>query len=147
MTNSRSKGKRGELELAKELRGYGIECVRGQQHVGRGKNPQAGQDDVIGLPGIHIECKRVEKLNLDAAMNQSVGDTDPDVAVPAVMHRKNFDRSEAAEARKNGEAYTQGKWKVTMLLEDWVDLYKMAQAGARVSDGWESWMADENPLR
>lgn len=65
--NSRDKGKRGELELAKVLRGYGYDTRRGQQYCGAN-----GDADVVGLPGIHIECKRVERLNLDDAMAQAV---------------------------------------------------------------------------
>ena len=55
----REKGKRGELEIARILREEGYDTKRGQQYCGA-----AGNADVIGLPGIHIECKRVEKLNL-----------------------------------------------------------------------------------
>lgn len=47
--NSRSKGKRGELELARELKHHGYACRRGQQFSGA-----SGDADVIGLPGIHI---------------------------------------------------------------------------------------------
>ena len=64
--NSRQKGASGERELAKKLRKYGYECRRGQQF-----NGADGSADVIGLPGIHIECKRVERLNLEDAMAQS----------------------------------------------------------------------------
>ena len=66
MTNSRQKGARGERELARILREYGYDCRRGQQYCGAN-----GDADVVGLEGIHIECKRVERLN------------------PAVFHRKN----------------------------------------------------------
>ena len=58
MTNSRQKGARGERELAAVLREHGFECRRGQQFCGAN-----GDADVVGLPGIHIECKRVESLN------------------------------------------------------------------------------------
>ena len=53
----REKGKRGERELAGILRDYGYDTRRGQQFCG-----SDGSADVVGLPGIHIECKRVEKL-------------------------------------------------------------------------------------
>ena len=43
--NSRTKGKRGELELAKALRLYGYDARRGQQYHGGADSP-----DVIGLP-------------------------------------------------------------------------------------------------
>ena len=57
--NSRQKGVRGERELAGILRDYGFDSRRGQQYCGLN-----GDADVIGLPGIHIECKRVERLNI-----------------------------------------------------------------------------------
>lgn len=62
----REKGKRGERELAGILRDYGYDTRRGQQFCG-----SDGSADVVGLPGIHIECKRVEKLNLLEAMEQA----------------------------------------------------------------------------
>lgn len=99
--NSRQKGAAGERELAKKLREYGYECRRGQQYCGAN-----GDADVIGLPGIHIECKRVQKLNLDDAMLQAIKDRRKG-EFPAVFHRKN-----------------NGKWMVTMLLDDWQEIYK-----------------------
>lgn len=83
--NSRTKGKRGELELAKVLQGlFGVAMRRGQQHSGL-----EGQD-VVGLDGIHIECKRVENLQLYTAVAQSVADAATgDGGVPAVFHRRN----------------------------------------------------------
>ena len=57
--NSRNKGKIGELELAKLFRDHGFKSRRGQQYCGT-----SGEADVTGLPGLHIECKRVERLNL-----------------------------------------------------------------------------------
>lgn len=56
---SRNKGKAGERELAKLLRSFGFETRRGQQYCGAN-----GDADVIGLPNIHIECKRNEGLRL-----------------------------------------------------------------------------------
>lgn len=102
----REKGKKGERELAGILRDYGYDCRRGQQYCG-----VSGDADVIGLPGIHIECKRVEKLNLLDAMAQSVHDS-KDGEFPAVFHRR--DRS---------------GWLVTMRLEDWVQVYREWEAG------------------
>jgi Holliday junction resolvase len=99
--NSRQKGAAGERELAKKLREYGYDCRRGQQYCGAN-----GDADVIGLPGIHIECKRVERLNIDDAMLQAIRDR-REGEYPAVFHRKN-----------NHE------WLVTMRLEDWIEIYK-----------------------
>lgn len=99
--NSRNKGKRGELELANLLKSYGYDTRRGQQYSGIN-----GDADVVGLPGVHIECKRVEQLNIDKAMEQSVSDAKYG-EFPTVMHRKN------------------GKqWLVTMSLIDWIELFQ-----------------------
>lgn len=98
--NSREKGKRGERELASQLREYGYEARRGQQFCGIN-----GDADVLGLPGIHIECKRVERLNIEDAVAQAKRDAKPE-EMPAVMHRKN-----------------NCKWLVTMELGDWMRIY------------------------
>ena len=58
--NSRDKGARGEREAASLLREYGYDARRGQQFSGAN-----GDADVVGLPDIHLEIKRVEKLNID----------------------------------------------------------------------------------
>lgn len=80
--NSRSKGKRGELELAHKLKEFGYDCRRGQQFCGAN-----GDADVVGLHGIHIECKRNERLNIYDAMAQAKHDANPE-ELPTVMHGK-----------------------------------------------------------
>lgn len=99
--NGKQKGKRGELELAKKLREYGYDTRRSVQYSGAN-----GDADVVGLPGIHIEVKRRERLNLEDAMAQSKHDA-REGEIPVVMHRKN-----------NCE------WLVTMRLIDWMGLYR-----------------------
>ena len=99
--NSRQKGAGGERELSRILREHGYNCRRGQQYSGAN-----GDADVVGLPGIHIECKRVERLNISEAMKQAVKDADV-AEVPAVFHRKN----------REG-------WLVTLTLDDFMKLYK-----------------------
>ena len=83
--NSRAKGARGELELAKFLEAKGFSARRGQQFAGGSDSP-----DVIcpDLNGYHIECKRVESLNLYKAMAQSIKDANGK-KIPLVIHRKN----------------------------------------------------------
>jgi len=78
---SRDKGKVGEREVAALLREFGFDGKRGVQY-------QGGRDsaDVTGLPGFHIEVKRTEKLNLEAAMAQAREDCGANV--PVVFHRK-----------------------------------------------------------
>lgn len=80
--SSRNKGKVGERELSKKLTEvFGVACRRGQQFSG------IDGCDVVGLDGIHIECKRVEKLNINDAMDQSRRDAKPE-EVAVVFHRK-----------------------------------------------------------
>lgn len=99
--NSKQKGARGERELSSKLKEYGYETRRGQQYCGAN-----GDADVVGLPGIHIECKRVERLNLYDAISQAKADAKNN-EIPTVFHRK--DRC---------------KWLVTMELQDWIKLYR-----------------------
>jgi len=101
MVNSREKGKKGEREWAKFCREQGFQsCRRGQQYNG------LEGEDVVGLPGIHQEVKRVERLNIDKAIKQSIEDS-KEGEIPIVAHRKN---------RK--------PWLVTMRAEDFFKLYK-----------------------
>ena len=106
MINSRNKGKTGELEIASKLREHGYDCRRGQQFSGIN-----GDADVVGLPHVHLEIKRVERLNIEDAMSQSKRDA-REGEKPVVMHRKN-----------------RCEWLVTMRLDDWMELYKEWEAG------------------
>ena len=82
--NSRDKGKRGELELAAFLKEHGYaEARRGQQFKGGTDSP-----DVVGVPGLHFECKRVEALSVYAAFAQACRDSGP-ASIPVVAHRRN----------------------------------------------------------
>ena len=103
--NSKAKGKRGELELAKTLKSYGYDAERSVQYCGAN-----GDADVVGLPGIHIECKRVEKLNIEKALQQAEADSKGDI--PAVFHRRNRET-----------------WKVTLRLDDFMEIYKKWSEG------------------
>lgn len=94
--NSKQKGKRGELEWAKWLRdNLKVQAIRGVQYCGASNSP-----DVVGLVSTHFECKRVEALNIDKAMEQASRDCGPNV--PVVVHRKN-----------------RGEWLVTVKAKDW----------------------------
>ena len=100
-SKSQRKGAAGERELAALLSAAGYECQRGCS-LSFGEIP-----DVLGLPGIHIEVKRVEKLNVGEAMEQAIRDSDRMLdGMPALFHRRNRKPS-----------------LVTMRLEDWLKLY------------------------
>lgn len=99
---SQRKGRAGELELARLLqdRGYPVEPGRAVSF--------GGTPDLVGLPGIHIECKRVERLNVPEAMAQAIRDAEKFLdGAPALFHRRN-----------------RCPWLVTMKLEDWLELYR-----------------------
>lgn len=105
MTNSKQKGKRGELELANALKEYGFDCRRTAQYNGKETGSLA---DVVGLDGIHVEVKRVESglKKIDDFIGQAIRDCQGG-EMPAVFHRRN-----------------RSPWLVTMTLEDWIELYK-----------------------
>ncbi len=109
--NSKQKGARGEREFASLCRQEGYRDVRrGQQY-----NGLEGQD-VVNLPFLHCEVKRVERLNIYDAIDQSRRDAEEGL-MPIVAHRKN-----------------NCDWLVTMRFEDWIDLYREYEAGRGCSD-------------
>lgn len=103
--NSNRKGKVGEREFAEFLRAAGWpNARRGQQRAG------VDQPDVIGGPqGVHFEVKRVQSLNLGAAMRQATRDAGAG-EVPVVAHRR------------NGEA-----WLATLPLDALLSLLRLAE--------------------
>lgn len=82
--NSKQKGNQGEREFAKLLQKHGYEARRGQQFCGLNGEP----DVVSSLTGYHFEIKRVEKLNIYTAVEQSKRDA-RDGERPIVAHRRN----------------------------------------------------------
>lgn len=100
--SSQRKGADGERELAAVLREYGYVIERGGS-LSFGEIP-----DLVGLPDIHIEVKRVERLNVLEAMKQAERDSARfHDGAPTVFHRRNRE-----------------PWLVTMRLSDWIELYK-----------------------
>lgn len=105
---SRDKGKRGEREFARICRDHGYEeASRGQQYCG------IEGEDVVGLPGIHVEVKRVERLDLLGAVMQSQRDAGG--KIPIVAHRKN-----------------DAPWLITMTSDDFFAIYSEYAAGVSV---------------
>ena len=63
--------------------------------------------DLVGLPGVHIEVKRVERLNVPEAMHQATRDSERfRDGAPAVFHRRSRE-----------------PWRVTMSLANFMDIY------------------------
>lgn len=103
---SKAKGAKGERELSRLLKEYGYDTRRSQQYCGAN-----GDADVVGLPGIYIECKRVQKLNIYEAMDQAINDSSANdlpfgYDLPTVFHRKN-----------------KCEWLVTMRYLDFLEIY------------------------
>lgn len=104
--NSRNKGKRGELEMAKFLREHGYaDAKRGVQYKGG-----AGSPDVCGVPGLHIECKRVEALSLYPALAQACRDAGDAGSIPVVLHRRNG-----------------SEWVAILRADDFLDIWKRSR--------------------
>jgi Holliday junction resolvase len=102
--NGKQKGKRGELELARKLIEHGYDVRRSVQYNGK---KEEGQADLLGLPGIHIECKRVEALRLYDSVEQAKRDSKGKDEIPVVFHRKN-----------------DCEWLAIMTLDDFMKIYK-----------------------
>ena len=103
--NSKRKGSRGENELASILRDAGIEACRNDQMYIGGKGNPDGSAEVWGIP-LHIEVKRVERLNVPEAVKQAIRDAE-NGALPVVAHRRNREQ-----------------WLVTMPLADVLNLIR-----------------------
>lgn len=101
MTNSKAKGSRGELALAKFLEDHGHPARRGQQYSGSPDSP----DVVCGSLPVHWECKRTERLRLYPSMDQAIEDAGED-EIPVVAHRKN-----------------RREWLAILKLEDFLKLF------------------------
>jgi len=109
--SAQRKGSNGERELAALLKARGYDLERGGS-LSFGRKP-----DLSGLPGIHMEVKRVEHLNVPAAMKQAIQDSARfQDGMPTVFHRRNRE-----------------PWLVTMRLEDWIQVYtgRLAQGNKK----------------
>lgn len=119
--NSKQKGARFERQLAGLFRDYGYtEARRTAQYCGN----TGDASDVVGLPGIHVEAKHQERMQLYDWMDQAKRDAKAGGAgmLPAVFSKKN-----------------NHSILVTMELDDWMKIYREFQAGMelkeRVEDG------------
>lgn len=100
--SSQRKGKHGELELADKLTQLFRVPVK---RMASAYLPGIIAPDVFGLPGIHIEVKRRERVALHAAIRQARRDAMDNT--PIVAHRAN-----------------RCPWLVTIALEDLPGLAK-----------------------
>ena len=98
---SKEKGKRGEREAAELFRKHGYDVRRSIEYNGR-----EGAADLVGAPGLHIEVKRVERLNVETAVKQMERDAE-EGSIKTLFHRRNG-----------------GEWLVTMTADDFFEVYE-----------------------
>jgi hypothetical protein len=110
--NSKQKGKRGELELSAYLREHGFTAAR------RGVQYQGGPEskDVVGVPGLHVECKYMASLLLYPALEQATKDAGAG-DVPVVMFRQ-----------VDGKKRLDRDWVAVLRAEDFLSLWRELQA-------------------
>jgi Holliday junction resolvase len=101
--NARQKGARGEREWRDQLREAGYTARRGQQFAGGSDSPDVVCDELARV--VHFEVKRVQSLNIHAAVQQATRDGNG--KAPVVAHRKNNQ-----------------PWLVTVLADDFFKLLK-----------------------
>lgn len=84
-TNSRQKGKRGELDAAHTLNTlFAWSARRTQQYKG---TTDSSDVEVEQTPDAFWEVKREERLNVGEALARAVADAGP--KLPILMHRRN----------------------------------------------------------
>jgi Holliday junction resolvase len=84
--NSKQKGAVGERELAQLLRNQGwMDARRGVQYSGL-----KGDADVVGVQGIHIECKRCQQVSDEKWLQQAEHDARIG-EIPVVIYRRNHE--------------------------------------------------------
>ena len=105
--NSKAKGGRGERLLVNELKKHGYNVRRSQQYCGNTGEAM----DIIGLQGIHIECKNTKVLRLKEYLAQAKHDAEKANKgnLPAVFYK-----------------IPRGDWVTIMPLEAWLTLYGMS---------------------
>lgn len=105
--NSRAKGQRGEREFCGVLleRWPHLPIARGLQARGGGVEVP----DITGFPAVHFEVKRVESLNIWAALDQAERDAEPNALLPVVAFRRN--RSD---------------WYIAQPADDWFNLVEVS---------------------
>lgn len=102
--NSKQKGKRGELEVARILKDNGFEDARRTAQFCGNTGDAA---DVVGLDGFHVEVKRCETIKMMDWIRQAERDCKGE-KIPLVVFRKNND-----------------DWYVTLRFQAFLDILKV----------------------
>lgn len=106
--SAQTKGRRAEIELAGYLQSKGYTEAKAGTALNYGKEP-----DVKGIDGLHIECKRHEKLQINKWYEQSTADAERmKDGKPVVIYRQN---------RKH--------WMIVLSLADFIELQRGAENG------------------
>lgn len=101
--SAQAKGRRGEIELAHFLQAHGYPEAAPGAALNYGTQP-----DITGIPGLHIECKRHERLEIAKWYQQAQADAERmKDGRPAVIYRRN-----------------RQQWMITLALEDFIDLQR-----------------------
>lgn len=104
---SQRKGRAAELELVRLFQSHGIPAEPGQA-VSYGATP-----DIVGVDGVHVECKRAETIRLSEWLEQAERDSERfGDGAPAVFFRR-----------------SRSPWCVVMKLDDWMALYRSSKIG------------------
>lgn len=83
--SAQAKGRRGEIELARFLQANGMTDARPGNPLNYGREP-----DITGVAGLHIECKRHERLEIGKWYAQAQADAARmQDGKPAVIFRQN----------------------------------------------------------
>lgn len=89
---AKQKGKRGEIQ-ASTLLGCIVSDILGEQSLrpdGRlWSDVQAQSGDIVSIPGLSIEVKRQETLNVTVWWRQTARQADDLGAIPVLMYRQN----------------------------------------------------------
>lgn len=107
--SAQAKGRRAEIELAQYLRDNGYTAARPGTPLNYGT-----EADITGVQGIHIECKRHEKLEINKWYEQAAADAEKmQDGKPVVIFRQN-----------------RRPWMIVLSLSDFIELQGGAKNGS-----------------
>lgn len=83
--SAQAKGRRAEIELSKYLQDHGYKDARPGTALNYGT-----EADITGVPGLHIECKRHERIEINKWYQQAAEDAERmKDGRPVVIFRRN----------------------------------------------------------
>jgi Holliday junction resolvase len=99
--SAQAKGRRGEIELARYLQEKGFTDAQPGAPLNYGK-----EADITGISGLHIECKRHERLEINKWYEQAAADAERmQDGKPVVIFRQN-----------------RRQWMIALSLADFLEL-------------------------